>query len=213
MFKYILGRKIGMTQIFGDKGVVIPVTVLEAGPCVVIQIKTLEKDGYWAVQVAFEDIKKARANKPRTGAFKKAGTAPKRIMREFRLEAEPTFKVGDTITCETFAAGDIVDVTSRTKGRGFTGTIKRWNFARQRMTHGNSRSHRVPGSIGANSFPSRVFPGQKMTGQYGNEQVTIQNLTVVRVDKDKNCILIKGGIPGPDGALVSVKTAVKRGDK
>jgi len=202
-----------MTQTFTENGAVIAVTVVEAGPCVVTQIKNNEKDGYWAVQVAFEDIKKNRTNKPRAGAFKIAGTTPKRIVREFRVEGEPTFKVGDTITCEVFAQGDIVDVTSRTKGRGYTGTIKRWNFARQRMTHGNSRSHRVPGSIGACAYPGRVFPGKKMTGQYGNEQVTIQNLTIVKVDKDKNCLLIKGGIPGPDGALVTVKPAVKRGDK
>ena len=211
--KGILGRKLGMTQTFTENGAVIAVTVVEAGPCVVTQIKNMGKDGYFAVQVAFEDMKKSRVNKPRAGVFKKVGTAPKRVIREFRVCEEPKFKVGDTITCEIFSAGDAVDVTSRTKGRGFTGTIKRWNFARQRMSHGNSRSHRVPGSIGANSAPSRVMPGKKMTGQYGNEQVTIQNLTIVKVDKDKNCLLIKGGIPGPDGALVTVKSAVKRGDQ
>ena len=200
-----------MTQIFGDKGIVIPVTVVQAGPCVITQIKTDEKDGYSSVQIAFEDIKKNRANKPEAGHFKKAGVTPKRVLREFRVDDISAHKIGDVITVETFTIGDIVDVTARTKGRGFTGVIKRWNFSRQQMSHGNSRSHRAPGSIGANSDPSRVFPGKKMAGQYGNEQVTIQNLTIVGVDKAKNCILIKGGIPGPDKALVVIRNAVKSG--
>ena len=209
----IIGRKIGMTQVFGDKGVVIPVTVVEAGPCTVVQIKNMEKDGYDAVVVAFEEIKKQRATGARTGIFKKANTSPKRVLREFRLDEPATVAVGDIVSADVFKSGDIVDVTARTKGRGFTGTIKRWNFNRQRETHGNSRSVRVPGSLGSNSDPSRVFKNKKMPGQYGNEQVTIQNLTIVRVDKDKNAILVKGGIPGPNGILVSIKTAVKGGKK
>lgn len=207
-----------MTQIFGDKGIVIPVTVVEAGPCVVTQIKTKEKDGYDAVQIGFEDAKKNATNKPSAGLFKKAGVTPKKVLREFRIDdngtAEaPTYKLGDVIACDLFAVNDIVDVTSKTKGHGFSGTIKRWNFHRQRMTHGNSRSHRVPGSVGSNSDPSRVFPGKKLPGQYGHEQVTIQNLTIAGVDKAKNCLLIKGGIPGPDGSLVGIRTAVKGGKK
>ena len=211
--KYIIGRKLGMTQIFGDKGIVIPVTVIEAGPCVVTQIKTKEKDGYSAIQIGFEDVKKNRVNKPIGGVFKKAGVAPKGVLREFHVEDPNAFKIGDIITCETFAANDVVDVTAKTKGHGFSGTIKRWNFHRQPMTHGNSRSHRVVGSLGANTWPARVFPNKKMPGHYGCEQVTIQNLTIVRVDKDKNCLLVKGGVPGAEGALVAVRTAVKGGTK
>jgi len=215
--KYILGRKAGMTQFFTPKGVQVAVTVIEAGPCVVTQVKTVESDGYDAIQVAFEDIKvKSRVNKPRQGHFKKAGTAPKRFVREFRIntvDGEP-HKVGDVITCDTFAEGDAVDVTSRTKGRGFTGVIKRWNQARVGpMSHGTGPIHRSVGSMGANSDPSRVFKNKHMAGQYGNEQVTIQNLTIVKVDKEKNCLLVKGSVPGPEGALVSVRTAVKGGAK
>ena len=209
-----------MTQIFdtegkfGAKGTVVPVTVIEAGPCVVTQIKTEGVDGYAAVQVAFEDIKKNRTNKPQAGHFKKAGVTPKRILREFRVTTQGAeLKVGDVITCDMFSAGDLVDVTARTKGRGFTGVIKRWNQRRQPMSHGCSVTHRAPGSMGANSFPSRVFPGKKLAGQYGNEQVTISNLTIVKVDKEKNCLLVKGGVPGPEGALVSIRTAVKGGAK
>jgi len=213
MKQFIIGRKLGMTQIFGEKGIVVPVTVVQAGPCVVVQLKTKEKEGYDAIVIGFEDIKKNRANKPMAGAFKKANVTPKRVLREFHVEDINAFKVGDTITCETFNVGDMIDVTSRTKGRGFTGTIKRWNFHRQKETHGNSRSVRVPGSLGANSDPSRVFKNKKMPGQYGNEQVTILNLTIAGVDKDKNCLLVKGGIPGPEGVLVSVRNAVKGGAK
>ena len=199
-----------MTQIFGDKGVVVPVTVIEAGPCFVTQIKTEDKDGYDAVQLAFEDVKKSRVNKPRGGTFRKAGVAPKKVIQEFRVAAgmDPEYKPGDTITCEVFKAGDLVDITARTKGRGFTGVIKRWNQHRGPMAHG-SGYHRGVGSMGANTFPAHVFKNKHMPGQYGNEQVTIQNLNVVRVDKDKNCLLIKGGVPGPDGALVSVRSAIK----
>jgi large subunit ribosomal protein L3 len=210
MEKFIIGRKEGMTQIFGEKGVVVPCTVVSCVPSVVTQIKTVEKDGYDGVQIAFEDIRKTLVNKPRTGVFKKANTAPKRIIKEFRVTAQPELKIGDAVTCEAFSVGDVVDVTSRTKGRGFTGVIKRWNNSRiGSMTHGTGPIHRSVGSMGAHSFPSRVFKNKHMAGQYGNEQVTIQNLTVVKVDAAKNCIFVKGGIPGPDGALISIKTAVK----
>jgi len=210
MGKYIIGRKLGMTQVFGDKGIVIPVTVVEAGPCVITQIKEKDKDGYVAVQIAFENIRKNLVNKPMAGVFKKANTTPKRILKEFRVEDASNLKVGDTITCETFAVGDVVDCTSKTKGRGFTGVIKRWNQQRVgSMSHGTGPIHRSVGSMSAHTEPSRVFKNKHMAGQYGVEQVTIQNLTVVKIDAAKNCLFIKGGIPGPDGALVSVKTAVK----
>jgi len=214
MKKFIIGRKLGMTQIFGDKGVVIPCTVVECGPCTIVQIKTVEKEGYNGVVIAFEEIKKARATGARMGIFKKANTTPKRIIKEFRVESVENFKVGDSVRCETFSVGDIVDVTSRTKGRGFTGVIKRWNQQRiGSMSHGTGPIHRAPGSMGSNTFPARVFKNKHLAGQYGNEQVTIQNLSVVKVDEGKNCLFIKGGIPGPDGALVSIKTAVKGGTK
>jgi large subunit ribosomal protein L3 len=216
MRKQILGRKQGMTQVFGDKGIVIPVTVIEATPCTVVQIKTKEKDGYCAIVVGYEDIRKSLVNKPKQGTFKKAGTTPKRILREFRLDdcgdcaTDCPYKVGDVITCDTFAAGDIVDVTARTKGHGYTGVIKRWNFKEGNASHG-SGYHRGIGGLQANTFPGRVFPGRKMSGRYGNEQVTIQNLTVVRVDKERNCILLKGGVPGScKGALVTIRSAIKK---
>jgi len=212
--KFILGKKLGMTQIFDKTGKVIPVTVIEAGPCVVTQVKTDGVDGYSAVQIGFSDIRKTLVNKPRTGTFKKAKVAPKRYLREYRLESIEGMELGKEIKCDIFAEGDVVDVTSRTKGRGFTGVIKRWNQQRVgSMSHGTGPIHRSVGSMGANSDPSRVFKNKHMAGQYGNEQVTIQNLTIVKVDTDKNCLLVKGGVPGPEGVLVSVKTAVKRGAK
>ena len=213
-YKFILGTKLGMTQIFDKTGKVIPVTVIEAGPCVVTQIKTEGVDGYYAVQLGFSDIRKSLVNKPRTGTFKKAKVTPKRYLREYRLENVDGIELGKEIKCDIFAEGDVVDVTSRTKGRGFTGVIKRWNQSRVGpMSHGTGPIHRSAGSMGANSDPSRVFPGKHNAGQYGNEQVTIQNLTIVKVDTEKNCLLVKGGVPGPEGVLVSVKSAVKRGTK
>ncbi len=207
MKKAILGKKLGMTQIFSDNGLVVPVTVVEAGPCYVTQIKTKSVDGYDAVQVAYQDAKEKHVNKAQLGAFKKAEVAPKRILKEFKLEGE--YKLGDVINCDVFAEGDYVDVTGRTKGHGYAGTIKRWNFQRHRMTHGNGPVHRKPGSIGANTYPGKVFKGKKMTGRYGNEQVTVQNLKVVKVDSDRNVILIKGAIPGPKGTVVAIKQSVK----
>jgi len=209
--KGVLGIKRGMTQVFGDKGIVIPVTVVEAGPCQIVQVKTKETDGYEAVVVGFGEKRKSLVNKPMTGQFKKAGISPKRYLKEFRVEAGHDHKVGGEFKADVFSIGDIVDVTAKTKGRGFTGVIKRWNQARVGpMSHGTGPVHRHVGSMGANSCPSRVFKNKHMAGQYGNEQVTIQNLTIVGVDVDKNCLLIKGGIPGPDGSLVVVKSAVKK---
>ncbi len=207
MKKAILGKKLGMTQIFSDNGLVVPVTVVEAGPCYVTQVKTQNIDGYNAVQVAYSDVKEKNVNKAQLGAFKKAEVAPKRFVKEFKLEGE--YKLGDVINCDIFAEGDNVDVTGRTKGRGYTGTIKRWNFHRHRMSHGNGPVHRKQGSIGASTFAGKVFKGKKMSGRYGNEQVTVQNLKVVKVDLDRNVMLIKGAIPGPKGALIAIKESVK----
>ena len=207
MKKAILGKKLGMTQIFSDNGLVVPVTVVEAGPCYVTQVKTKSVDGYDAVQVAYNDIREKLVNKAQLGAFKKAEVAPKRYLKEFKLEGE--YKLGDVINCDVFAEGDFVDVTGRTKGHGYAGTIKRWNFQRHRMSHGNGPVHRKPGSIGANTFPAKVFKGKKMTGRYGNEQVTVQNLKVVKVDLERNVLLIKGAIPGPKGTMVAIKESVK----
>ncbi len=207
MKKAILGKKLGMTQIFSDNGLVIPVTVIEAGPCYVTQVKTEANDGYNAVQVAFGDTREKLVNRPVLGQFKKAEVAPKKYIKEFKLDGE--YKLGDIIKCDVFAEGDLVDVSGRTKGRGYTGTIKRWNFHRHRMTHGNGPVHRHPGSIGACAYPGKVFKGKKLSGRYGNERVTIQNLKVVKVDLDRNILLVKGAIPGPKGALVAVREAVK----
>lgn len=210
MEKAILGKKLGMTQVFTPNGGVVAVTVVEAGPCTVVGIKTKEKDGYDAVVVGFEDLRKKLVNKPETGAFKKAGVAPKRHLKELQLANAGNYKLGDTITCEMFTAGDIVDISSRTKGRGTTGAIQRWNQARVgSMTHGTGPIHRSVGSTGSNSTPSRVLKGKHMPGVYGNENVTIQNLEVIKIDAPRNCILVKGGIPGAKGAVVMIKSAVK----
>ena len=209
MEKAILGTKIGMTQIFGEGGVVIPVTVVMAGPCVVTQKKTVENDGYDAVQVGFGDIREKLVNKPETGHFAKAGVAAKRHLKEFRLDDAKTMNVGDVVAADTFAAGDRVDVTGITKGHGYSGVIKRWNCHKLRMTHGVGPVHRQPGSMGANSSPSRIFKNKKMAGQYGNEQVTVQNLNVVRVDAEKNLIAVKGAIPGAKGGIVFIRNTVK----
>ncbi len=207
MKKAILGKKLGMTQIFTNDGLVVPVTVVEAGPCYVTQVKTNEQDGYSAVQVAFEDIREKLVSKPLKGVFAKAQITPKRYVKEFSLDGEYT--LGQQIDCSVFGEGDLVDVTGNTRGRGFTGTIKRWNFQRHRMSHGNGPNHRKPGSIGANTFPGKVFKGKKMAGRYGNERVTIQNLKVVKVDLDRNVLLIKGAVPGPKGTLLTIREAVK----
>lgn len=209
MKKGLIGKKIGMTQIFTAEGKVIPVTVVEAGPCVVTQKKTMENDGYEAVQVGFGDVKMNKVNKPMKGHFNKNGVAPKKTLKEFRLEDCSALNVGDIIKADTFAEGEIVDVKGTSKGHGTAGAIKRWNFSRLRETHGTGPNARHQGSLGACSSPSRVFKGRKMAGHYGHETVTIQNLTVAKVDAENNLIAIKGAIPGPKGGIVVIADAVK----
>ena len=209
MKKAILGKKLGMTQIFDNNGLVVPVTVVEAGPCFVSQVKTVENDGYSAVQLAFGDVRENLLSKPVLGQLKKAEVSAKKYLKEFKLDNASELKLGDKITCEVFAEGEYVDVTGTSKGHGYSGTIAKYNFHRHRMTHGNGPVHRHVGSIGANTFPAKVFKGKKMAGRWGNEKVTVQNLKVVKVDADRNVLLIKGAIPGVKGSLVSIKSAVK----
>ena len=209
MKKGLIGKKIGMTQIFDEAGKVIPVTVVEAGPCTVTQIKTMENDGYEAIQVGFGDVKLSRVNKPMKGHFDKADVAPKKTLKEFRLDDISALNVGDILKADVFAAGDVVDVKGTSKGHGTAGAIKRWNFARLRMTHGTGPNHRHAGSLGACSSPSRVFKGKKMAGHYGHETVTVQNLKIAKVDAENNLIAIKGAIPGPKGGIVVIADAVK----
>ena len=208
MKKGIIGKKIGMTQIFDDNGNVIPVTIIEAGPCVVAQKKTVETDGYSSVQLGFEDVTEKKLNKAAKGHFKKAGVSLKRHLKEFKLDNAASLNVGDVITADTFVAGDRVDVTGTSKGHGYSGVIKRWNHHKLRMTHGVGPVHRQPGSMGSID-PARIFKNHKMPGQYGNEQVTVQNLDVVRVDAEKNLIAVKGAIPGAKGGIVFVRNTVK----
>ena len=205
--KAIIGRKLGMTQIFDETGLVVPVTVVAAGPMTVVRKKTNERDGYQALVCAFEDVAERKLSKPAMGQFKKAGLAPKKILKEFRFAND--YEIGAEIKCDVFANGEMVDVSGMTKGRGFTGAIKRWNQHRLKMTHGTGPVHRERGSTGANSTPSKVIKGLHMAGQYGHEKVTIQNLKIVKVDADRNVLLIRGAVPGPKGGLVVVKNAVK----
>ena len=209
MKKGIIGKKIGMTQIFSADGKVIPVTVVEAGPCTVTQKKTMENDGYEALQVGFGDVKLNRVNKPMKGHFAKNDVAPKKTLKEFRLDDCSALNVGDIIKADIFAEGEIVDVKGTSKGHGTAGAIKRWNFSRLRESHGTGPNARHQGSLGACSSPSRVFKGRKMAGHYGHETVTIQNLTVAKVDAENNLIAIKGAIPGPKGGIVVIADAVK----
>ena len=209
MQKGIIGKKIGMTQIFDEKGNVIPVTVIEAGPCVIAQIKTVENDGYASIQMGYGDLKPHKVTKPMKGHFAKADVAPKKTLREFRLENTDAFNVGDLVKADTFANGDKVDVTATGKGKGYAGVIKRWNFQRLKESHGTGPVARHGGSNGACSSPSRVFPGLKMAGHLGAEKVTVQNLTVVKVDTENNLIAIKGAIPGPNGGIVVIHDSVK----
>ena len=209
MKKGLIGKKIGMTQIFDEAGNVIPVTVVEAGPCTVTQIKTVENDGYQAVQVGFGDVKVSRVNKPMKGHFDKADVAPKKTLKEFRLESIDGIEVGNILKADTFEVGEIVDVKGTSKGHGTAGAIKRWNFSRLRMTHGTGPNHRHAGSLGACSSPSRVFKGKKMAGHYGHETVTVQNLKIAKVDAENNLVAIKGAIPGPKGGIVVIADAVK----
>ena len=209
MKKGIIGKKTGMPQIFDENGKVIPVTVIEAGPCVVTQKKTVENDGYDAVQVGFGDVKVSKLNKPLKGHFAKNDVAPKKTLKEFRLEDCSAVNVGDIIKADTFAEGEIVDVKGTSKGHGTAGAIKRWNFSRLRESHGTGPNARHQGSLGACSSPSRVFKGRKMAGHYGHESVTVQNLKVAKVDNENNLIAIKGAVPGPKGGIVVIADAVK----
>ena len=209
MKKGIIGKKIGMTQIFDESGKVIPVTVIEAGPCVVVQKKTAENDGYEAVQLGYGDVKVTRVNKPMKGHFDKADVACKKELKEFRLEDCASVNVGDILKADTFAVGDMVDVSGTSKGKGFQGTIKRHNNSRLKETHGSGPVHRHAGSMGACSSPSRIFKGKGMHGQMGNEKVTVQNLEVVKIDAENNLIALKGAIPGPKGGIVSIVDSVK----
>ena len=209
MKKAIIGKKLGMTQVFTPEGVVIPVTVVEAGPCPVVQIKNNDKDGYEAVVVAFDKQKAQRVNKPMTGAFKKAGIDTYRILKELKFDNANEYALGQEVKADIFAEGDKVDVTGTTRGRGFTGVIQRWNQHRLKMTHGVGPVHREVGSMGANSTPSRVFKNKHMPGHYGVERVTVQNLEIVKVDSERNILLVKGCIPGPKGAVVTIREAVK----
>jgi len=209
MQKSIIGKKIGMTQIFDEKGNVVPVTVIEAGPCVVVQKKTAENDGYEAVQVGFGDISAKAVTKPLKGHFDKADVAPKRTLREFRLEDCSALNVGDIIKADIFAAGDHVDVVGTSKGKGYAGAIKRWNHARLKESHGTGPVARHAGSLGACSSPSRVFKGTKAAGHLGAERVTVQNLDVVKVDAENNLIAVRGAVPGAKGGIVIISDSVK----
>lgn len=209
MQKAIIGKKIGMTQIFDESGKVIPVTVVEAGPCVVVQKKTVENDGYAAVQVGYGDVKAQRMNKPMKGHFKKADVAAKKTLKEFRLEGCDALNVGDVIKADTFAVGDSVDVSGTSKGKGFAGAIKRHNQHRLKETHGTGPVHRQAGSMGACSSPSRIYKGKGMAGHMGAEKVTVQNLEIVKVDIENNLIAVKGAIPGPKGGIVTIVDSVK----
>ena len=208
MKKGIIGRKLGMTQIFDEKGRVVPVTLIEAGPCAVAQKKTVENDGYEAVQLAYGDCKDKHLTKAEIAHLRKAGLGGKRHLKEFRLEDCSAYSAGDVITVDTFTAGEKVDITGITKGRGFTGCVKRWNHHILRMTHGTGPIHRQPGSMGVID-PARIFKNKKMPGQYGNEQVTILNLAVVKIDAEKNLIAVKGAVPGSKGGIVFIRDSVK----
>ncbi len=202
----ILGKKLGMTQIFDEAGNAIPVTVVQAGPCVVTQVKTKDTDGYASIQLGFDEVTEKKLNKPELGHLAKSSSAPLRHLKEYRVEAADSFELGQTVTAETFTAGQLVDVTGKSMGRGFAGYQKRHNFRRGPMAHG-SKNHRAPGSTGAGTTPGRVYPGKRMAGQMGNARVTIRKLEVVRVDNDRNLLLIKGAIPGKPGGLLSITPA------
>ena len=208
MKKGLIGKKVGMTQIFDEAGKVIPVTAIEAGPCVVAQVKTEETDGYTAIQLGFGDVKENKLNRPEKGHFSKVNVTPKKHLREFRVDSVEEVKVGDELKADVFTAGDKIDIQGTSKGKGFQGVIKRHGQSRGPMGHG-SMYHRRPGSMGPTSTPGRVFKGKKLPGHMGVQTVTIQNLEVVRVDLDKNVILVKGSVPGPKGAILKLKTSVK----
>ncbi len=208
MKKGLVGKKLGMTQLFDANGNVVPVTVIEAGPCVVAQKKTIENDGYEAVQIGYGDLKASKVNKPMKGHFAKGDVAPKKVLREFRLEDTSAVNVGDVLKADIFAEGDSVDVRGTSKGKGYAGVVKRWNFGRLKESHGTGPVHRHGGSLGVID-PARVFKGKKMAGHLGNERVTVQNLSVVKVDAEKNIIAVKGAVPGPKGGIVVLFDSVK----
>ena len=208
MNKGIVGKKLGMTQLFDANGNVVPVTVIEAGPCVVSQKKTIENDGYEAVQIGYGDMKASKVNKPMKGHFGKGDVAPKKVLREFRFDDTSALNVGDIIKADIFAEGETVDVRGTSKGKGYAGVIKRWNFSRLKESHGTGPVHRHGGSLGVID-PARVFKGKKMAGHLGNERVTVQNLSVVKVDAEKNIIAVKGAVPGPKGGIVVLFDSVK----
>ncbi len=210
MQKGIIGKKIGMTQIFDEKGNMVPVTVIEAGPCVVAQKKTVENDGYAAVQLGYGDVSPKHVNKPMKGHFDKANVAPKKTLKEFRFDDCDALNIGDIVKADTFAAGDHVDVTGTSKGKGYAGAIKRWNFGRLRESHGTGPVARHPGSLGACSTPSRVFKGTKAAGHLGCERVTVQNLEIVKVDVENNLIAVRGAVPGPRKGIVVLSDTVKK---
>ena len=208
MKKGLVGKKLGMTQLFDANGNVVPVTVIEAGPCVVSQKKTIENDGYEAVQIGYGDLKASKVNKPMKGHFAKGDVAPKKVLREFRLEDTSALNVGDVLKADIFAEGETVDVRGTSKGKGYAGVVKRWNFGRLKESHGTGPVHRHGGSLGVID-PARVFKGKKMAGHLGNERVTVQNLSVVKVDAEKNIIAVKGAVPGPKGGIVVLFDSVK----
>ena len=209
MNKAIIGRKLGMTQLFSQDGKVIPVTVIEAGPCPVVQVKTLERDGYSSVKLGFDQVDEKVLNKPEAGLFKKIGVPAQKVLKEFKLEGAEALTVGSVVTCDVFQAGDKIDVTGISKGHGFSGVIKKWNQHRLKETHGVGPVHREPGSMGAISNPSRVFKGKNLPGHWGCEQVTVLNLEVVKVDKERNAILVKGAVPGAVKGIVTLRNSVK----
>ena len=204
----LIGKKIGMTQIFEESGKAVPVSVIVAGPCPIIQVKTLAKEGYAAIQIGFDETKESRVNKPEAGHFKKAGVAVRRILREIRVDDPSTFKVGDTLDVKLFEGAKVVHVTGTSKGRGFAGTIKRHNFQRGRKTHGN-KNYREPGSVGSSAYPSRTMPGKRMPGRMGGVKRTTRNLTLVQIDAENNLLFIKGSIPGANNGIVFVRSDAK----
>ncbi len=208
MKKALIGKKVGMTQIFDENGKIVPVTAIEVGPCTVTQIKTVEQDGYTAVQLGYGDVKESKLNKPELGKFKKSNIAPKKYLKEVRLDSIEGIKVGDELKADVFAEGDKVDIQGTSKGKGFQGVIKRWGQSRGPMGHG-SMYHRRPGSMGSTSTPGRVYKGKRLPGHMGVQTVTIQNLAVVKVDTDKNVILVKGSVPGAKGSILKIKSSVK----
>jgi large subunit ribosomal protein L3 len=209
MVNGLLGKKVGMTQVFDESGQVVPVTVIKAGPCPVVQIKTEEKDGYNAVQLGFEERKPRSVNKPMTGHFKRAGLNPYKYLREIRVDDTGDLNLGDTVDVSIFSEGEFVDVTGISKGRGFAGVMKRWGFRGSRGSHGAEKDHRHPGSIGPSTFPARVIKGRKMAGRYGGDRVTVKNLLVVKVDPENGILAVKGAVPGPPNGLLMIRKSKK----